>query len=805
MRVLHSWLRKFVDFDLGPETLADGLGRLGIEVERFDRLGKEYDGFVVGKVLAVERHPNADRLTVCRVKTGRETHQIVCGAPNVARDQKVVVGLPGAVVPRNQHDPSGKPFPLGKATIRGVESVGMICSEFELGLGQDADGIMVLEPGARPGTPLATLLNLADVAYDIEVTPNRPDLLGQVGVAREISVLTRKPLKLPKVRLREVMPPARTMTRVRVEDKAHCRRFGVRVLSGVRVHPSPDWLQRTLIAVGLRPVNNVVDVTNFVMMECGQPLHAFDGDNLTGGTLVVRQSEGGREFVTLDGTRVSVPEGTVMVCDLEKEVSIAGIMGGMNTQISDSTTRVVLEAAWWNPSTIRKTSRVLGIRTDASYRFERGADPNAVPYALDRAAALIAEVAGGSVHKGRVDVYPPGIRGNRIPLRLEHVNRVLGTDISERETVRLLAPLGIRCSAGKKGTVVCTVPTFRPDLVREIDLVEEVARVYGYDRIPEKVRTTITVTSHAPETAAGDRLRTALAGLGFREAITYPVTAERRAYPGLLTPVRILNPLSAEMDTLRVSLIPGLLSAVAHNMRHGSPDVRLFEIGRVFHRDPAFSGGYVEGFCEEEKAAVVISGRPCPDHWSRETREVDVFDLKGEVQALMGLMSLDKCRFISYSTSNSLVEEAIAIESNEGSIGYLGSVRNDVLSEFGIEGVVFVAELSVSAFTTKSIRKYVPLPKFPRVRRDVAFIVDETTPAVDVEQSLLGSSSGLLAKAELFDLFEGDPLPKGKKSLAFALEILSHERTLTDDEIEHEVEGAVRAVENKFRAILRRS
>ncbi|MEK9137677.1 MAG: phenylalanine--tRNA ligase subunit beta, partial [Bacteroidota bacterium] len=471
MRILQSWLQQYIKFKLNPEELAEKLGMLGLEVEGIERLGEKYEGFVVGRVVEVSKHPNADKLSVCMVVVGEAKLQVVCGAPNVASGQKVAVGRVGATVPRNQHDPEGRPFVLSNVKIRGVESFGMICSEYELDLGKDAEGIMVLDSSARVGETLAEYLGLNDVALDIEVTPNRPDWLNHYGVAREIGVIVKKKASLPVPKIKESKTPIRKCLKVKVVDKANCFRFAARVVRGVKIGPSPLWLQNALRNVGMRPRNNVVDITNYVMLECGQPLHAFDYALLKGNAIVVRQTRGEGKFTTLDGKEHQLPAEAVMVCDADREVSIAGIMGGANSEISENTVDVVLESACWNPANIRKTSKALGIGTDASQRFERGTDPDGVWYALQRTTQLVHEIAGGEVLKGTIDVVSRRIRSREVPLRTDRINSILGTSLSTAEVVKLLGLLGIMPETKKGGSVSFKVPTHRVDIEREIDLV----------------------------------------------------------------------------------------------------------------------------------------------------------------------------------------------------------------------------------------------------------------------------------------------------------------------------------------------
>ncbi len=803
MRILQSWLHDYLTFSLSPDVLTEKLTMLGLEFESVERLGEKYDGFVVGRVLSCTPHPHADRLTVCSVDVGKEILQIVCGAPNVAVGQKVAVGLPGARVPKNQHDSSGPPFVLSRTRIRGVESAGMICSEFELDLGKDAAGIVVLNPAAKVGQSLSTHLGFDDIAYDVEITPNRPDWLSHIGIAREIGILVGKRPRLPRVRLKESVVPISRFLSVRVEDKANCPRFAARMIRGVHIGPSPAWMQERLRNAGLRPRNNVVDITNYVMLECGQPLHAFDYALLRGRAIVVRQAAPGARFTTLDGKEHALPDGTVMVCDADREVSIAGVMGGANSEINDATVDVVLEAAYWNPSSIRRTAKTLGISTDASQRFERGADPNGVRYALDRSASLVTELAGGTLLKGTVDVYPKKIRERVIPLRPARVNAVLGTTLTPDRIAAFLRLLDIRPARAKGGVLRCTVPTFRVDVNREIDLIEEVARVYGYDRIEPKTSAFVDFDQPFPRTGPADAVRNVLAGSGFSEAITISMQDEGRARSEGKHPVRILNPLGQEMAFLRTSLVPGLLDVIQRNQSYGNSDLRLFEIGHVFREDPEASRRLVGDYAEDEMIALILAGNASPRHWSHPPRKTDLFDLKGAVADLVEKIALDKCCFISYSTSDGLTDNSLAIEIHGSYAGYLGRVKESFVTRAGVEGEVFVAELSLASLRLVGKRKYEQLPRFPKVRRDISLFVDLSVSVGSLEQVIGKSAGELLVGVELFDVYQGEKAPSGKKSLAFTLELMSRQKTLTDADIDGTVREVVAALERESGAVLR--
>jgi phenylalanyl-tRNA synthetase beta chain len=803
MNIVHSWLQDYLRFSLTPEVIADRLGKLGLEVASVERPGEKFKGFVVGEVVACDRHPKADRLTVCRVNVGKEVLQIVCGAPNVAPGQKVAVGLVGSIVPRNQHDPGGKPFELSRVVLRGVESSGMICSEYELDLGSEADGILVLDADAKVGRSLASHFGLDDVVYDIEVTANRPDWLSHLGVAREIGILVKKEPRPHAVKLEEGKTSIRKFLSITVKDRENCPRFAGRMIRGVTIGPSPVWLQQRLRNAGLRPINNVVDVTNYVMYETGHPLHAFDYALLKGGKIIVRQAPPGTQFTTLDGKQHDLPVGAVMVCDGEREVSIAGIMGGENSEIRDSTKDVVLESAYWRPSSIRRSAKALGITTDASMRFERGADPNGVEYALDRAAELLLMLAGGELLRGKIDVYPKKIRPRVVPLRVERVNSVLGSALTKKEIVSFLSLLGIGVREKSSGLLTCKVPTYRVDIEREIDLIEEIARIYGYDKIKPRTSASIALGQIFPSKSLADTARDILSGAGFAEALNGSMLDEPRARLAGVEPARILNPLGQDMAYLRTSLIPGLLDTVRQNQNYGNPDLRFFEIGHVFWVDPTSGNRLIENYVEEERVALLLTGEAAPRQWSTPARKSDMYDLKGAVASFVEKLSLDKARFISYSTSDGLTESTLSIEIHGGYAGSLGRVREDILPKLGVEGDVFIAELLLSALAPRKVRSYEQLPKFPKVLRDISLFVDRGVHVGDIEERIRSAGGELLVGGDLFDVYEGEKAPEGKKSLAFSLALMSRQKTLTDAEIEAAVRRVVEALERDFGATLR--
>jgi phenylalanyl-tRNA synthetase beta chain len=810
MRISLDWLKKYVSIKIPVEDLARRLTMAGLEVESVEKPLTKYDGFVVGQVVDVKRHPNADKLTVCAVDAGKQTLEIVCGAPNVAAGQRVPVALVGAVIPRNQHDLEGKPFSLARVKIRGVESNGMICSEYELGLGDDAEGILVLDQQAIAGTPLAEYLGPVQTVMEIGLTPNRPDCMSHLGVAREVAVLLGTKLKRPLVRFTESRERADDHASVQIKDVDECPRYTARVIYGVKIGDSPKWMQDALKSVGLRPVNNVVDVTNYVLMELGHPLHAFDYDELDGRTIIVQRAKGGDSFTTLDGKRRNLRSDTLMICDSRQPVAIAGVMGGANTEISETTVNILLESAYFDPRSIRRTSKYLGLSTDASQRFERGADPNATRYAVDRAAQLIQEVCGGEILKGAIDAYPKRIPPHVVPLRKEKVNGVLGTDLPEKEIIRILTSLEIELKASRKTKsgrkLLFSIPTFRPDLEREIDLSEEVARIHGYDKIETKMETVLKLPSRPMRADYTDSIRDFLVGEGYLEIVTNSLQRNSTATLGGSPAVEILNPISEDMAALRTSLIPGALDVIRYNINHGAEDLKLFEIGNVFRMGSVYEKGpYFDAYVEEERILMVQTGLSNAPGWDGTDRRTDFFDLKGSTERLLSKISLDKFRFIYYSTTNTLTEFSVDIEFNGSYAGFLGKLKPDTSMSFGVDQEVYVVELLVKPLTENYQEKptFRSLPKYPPVLRDLAFVVDESVTVAELLEGIRSSGGDLLKRIRLFDVYAGDQVERGKKSCAFSLEFLSPDRTLTEEEVEKATQQVIQSVGEKFRARLR--
>lgn len=807
MRISRKWLNQYVGITLPDEVLAEKLTMAGLEVESIESHADQLRGIVVGEVRSVEQHPNARKLTVCRVFNGNNEVQVVCGAPNVATGQKVAFAPAGSTVPRNQHDPEGQPFTLGSIRIRGVESSGMICSGFELAISDDTEGILVLRSDAIPGRPLSVELGLDEAVYEIGVTANRPDLLSHIGVAREVAALTGKKLRIPSVSCRETGKHVKSVLSVTLEDSVNCPRYSARVVFDISVGPSPAWLQEYLTSVNVRPLNNVVDITNYVLMETGQPLHAFDYDKITGGEIVVRCPRAGEtSFLTLDQKKRELTPDTLLICDRSGPVAIGGVMGGENSEISETTTRIVIESAHFSPAGIRRTSKRLGISTEASQRFERGADPGITAMAVDRAAQMVSEIAGGKILKGRIDEYPRRIKQAVIQFDVENSNKLLGITIDIKRISTLLKRIGIiRKSGGSRGTAHFIAPSWRPDLSREVDLIEEVARLHGYEKIGSDVRVRFPLSDTPPGTDPADRLRDYLSACGYLEMITNSMQDEKTAGIAGAHFVGIANPISKEMTSLRTSLLPGLLSTIKHNIYHGTLSSRFYEIGSVFQKKPGGDPDTLSTYTEEQRLIVGTYGKEFPSFWNEKARPVDIYTLKGEANALLSQIFLDNPSYIAYPDSTALTERSIFIEIRGERAGLLGMVSRELLKRYDIETDVFFLDLSLDALKNRKSRdlRFRAFSRYPAVTRDIAVIVDESVPAGSIERVIRDAAGSLLADITLFDIYRGDQAGPGKKSCAFSLEFVSPDHTLDQKDIQGVMENVTGSLEKSFKAALR--
>jgi phenylalanyl-tRNA synthetase beta chain len=801
LRISLNWLKEYVDLQGIPVSeIVHELTMSGLEVEDYTDQSELYRNFIVGEVKEVEKHPNADKLSVCKVFDGKDELQVICGAPNVEAGQKVVFASVGAVIP------NGK-IQLKKAKIRGVESHGMICAEDELLLSEDHTGIMVLDSQLNPGTEISKALGLDDVIMEIGVTPNRPDALSHIGVARDLAAIFNKELKYPELNYIESDDDINSFASIEIQDSINCPRYVAKVVKDVQILESPDWLKKKITQIGLRPINNIVDVTNFILHELGQPLHAFDLDLLAGQKIVVKSTAQEKKFTTLDSKERNLPAETLMICDGEREVAIAGVMGGENSEITQSTKNILIESAYFNPSSIRKTSKKIQLSSDSSYRFERGTDFNNVLFAAERAAQLIAEVSGGKICKGSIDAYPVKLKNKEVQLRYNSVKKNLGYEIPQEKIYNILYRLEFKEIKKDENSLTVSIPGFRPDVEREIDLIEEIARIHGYDNIPTISKINITLGEKHDDSEFADKIRDAAISLGFYEMINNPLVSEK--FSQLCgEPIALSNPLSEDMANLRTSLLPGVLSVVTRNLNKGVKDLALFEIGNVFERLNTNKIDSFEDFNENQNIIFVLSGKETEKTWNSAEKMFDFYSLKGLLKAFIQKISLDNVLTdLYYSDVNSKYDLNFAFTYNSEQIGAGGKVKKQILQMFEIDQDVFCFEFNLD--TLKQItalpKKFTEPLKYPKVIRDFAFIFDISVNYGDVNDYISKSSSSLLKKVDLFDIFESETLGAGKKSMAFTLEFFDESRTLTEEEVEKEFNDLIKKVSIEFSATLRGS
>ncbi|MBA4250332.1 MAG: phenylalanine--tRNA ligase subunit beta [Chlorobiaceae bacterium] len=799
MKVSLNWLKDYVDLNGIPqEQLIEKLTLAGLEVEGVEDQNKIYENFVVGLVTDKQAHPKADKLTVCIVNDGQNDYQVVCGAPNVEKNQKIIFAKIDAIIPENN-------LKISKVKLRGIESFGMICSDKELNLGDDHSGIKVLPDNFVVGASISEALELNDTILEIAITPNRPDALSHIGIAREISALFNRELILPKVKDLTVSEKINSYASVEILDDINCPRYSSKVILDVEIKESPEWLKKKLKAVGLRPINNVVDATNFILLELGQPLHAFDLDQLANKKIVVKKSTQVK-FITLDSKERNLNESVLMICDGEKSVAIAGVMGGENSEISLRTKNILIESAYFNPSSIRKTSKYLGLSTESSYRFERGIDPSNTLFAAERVAELIHEIGGGTIVDGFIDVYPNKIFPKEVILRYSRLLKILGYEIEKEKVKEILTRLGTEIINENENSLSCSIPTFRPDVEREIDLIEEIARIYGYENIPTVEKISTTLSTKIDESKFLENLREIFVALGFNEMINTTLASEKNA---LLTgePIKLLNPQTEEMAVLRTSLIQGALETLRRNIFAGEKNLKLFEFGKVFAKKSDAIENFSD-FEEIEKGIIIITGKSIQSEWYSADKFCDFYDLKGYVNSLLKKINLDSVLFDSYYHSgNNIFDYYFEKKSKNGLVGFGGKVSKTLLGNFDIDQDVYLFEFSVDVLKTIEVseNKFKELLRFPKVNRDFAFIFDKSISNDEVKIFVKQKASTLLKSIKLFDIFESKNLGENKKSMAYTLEFFDMSRTLTEEEVEKEFLYLIEEVKNKFNAALRGS
>lgn len=802
MNVTYNWLKEFVDFDLVPEELAALLTMLGLEVESMENLGAGLDDVVVALVEEKRQHPNADKLSVCRVNNGTEVLDVVCGAQNFKQGDTVALAQIGAVLPGD--------FKIKRSKIRGEESCGMLCSEKELGFAEESAGIIVFPPEIAPlGTPVFTALGRKDTFFEVGLTPNRSDCLSVIGIARDIAA--KLGLKLTSQDQAVVEGPENvgSVIGVTVEAPDLCPRYAARYISGCTVAPSPEWLVTRLTTIGIRSINNVVDVTNLIMMELGQPLHAFDCDRLSGKRIVVRSAQEGEPFTTLDNQVRVLTSADLVICDAERPVALAGVMGGLNSEIENTTTSILLESAFFKPTTIRKTSKRLGLHTESSHRFERGIDINSVTRALDRAASLIVELAGGVMAQGCLDVYPGKSERTAIMFQPEAANKLIGVDLGREVIIDILTRLECKVAENGDGSVSVIPPHYRIDIEREIDLIEEVARLNGYDKIPATMPIARVVSDRPTRHQEIEKqVRDLLVNNGMTEVINFSFTAPEAAGKLLLTEedprrlaIKLANPLVDEQSVMKTTLLPGLLETTARNMNFRSLDLKLFEMRRVYYP------GVGEEMPREPLHIVgAISGSRDGDGWSRPNELVDFFDAKGIVETVLEFLDIGG---ISWTTETPETYfhpgKSCRIFAGRECIGSVGELHPTVQKNFEIEKPVFCFELDFEKLVKLSrTKKTITAPsRFPDSTRDIALLIPDELEAVKVVDCIRMVKSKEIEHVQIFDVYRGKGIPEGQKSIAVRIRYRSFERTLGEEEITTLHKKIISNLENKLQATLR--
>jgi phenylalanyl-tRNA synthetase beta chain len=788
VRILLTWLREICPVDLAERELADTLTMLGANVEAVMHPWDGLGGVVVARVLEVHDHPDSQKLCVARITAdGSEEHQVVAGVKNFRAGDLVPWARPGARVP-------ALPEPLGERKLAGEVSEGMVCSPHELGISADHVAILVLPEDTPVGADVKERFGLDETVFDIEVKPNRPDLMSVVGVAREVAAATGAPFAVPEVPVEEAVERADEVATVEIRDEERCPRYLAKVVGGATIGPAPITVQGRLTASGMRPLSNVVDATNYVMLELGQPLHPFDLGLLAGPRIVVRRAEAGERLVTLDDVERLLTEDDLVIADLERGVAIAGVFGSAAAEVSSTTRDVLLESASFERTGVLRTARRLGLRTEASIRFERGVDPEAVPRAADRAAALIAAWSGGRVLAGSVDAGHPHAR-RHVSVRPSRASLLLGQELTPRDVREAFGLLRIEAEERGEDEVDVEVPGYRVDLEREVDLIEDVARIRGYDTIGSTLPAVRQSGGFPASYAFRRRVRAALVRAGLRETINLSfASADDLALTGDRDAVRVANPLAADDAFLRTSLIPGLLRGLRHNLAHGVRSAALFEVGRVFYpRDP--TGDPDDAPVEEHDRIGVAMTGPAAAGWPGEDRELDVFDAKGAVEALMDALGIQGWQVGGPPGRLFHPTRAATIEIGEELAGEVGELHPDVAERLDLTGRVAVAELEsgVLARHAPAETVFAELPRFPPVRRDLAFVLPAEIAAGAVLDAIRGAVADLGVDATLFDVYTGAPLPAGRKSLAFAVDVRAPDRTLTDEDAAR----AVAAIEAK--------
>jgi len=811
MNISYNWLKEYVDVDLNVDRIGELLTDSGLEVEGiedFISVPGGFDGLFVGEVLTCEKHPNADKLSVTTVHIGTdEPLNIVCGAPNVATGQKVIVATVGCTL----YPVSGESFKIKKGKIRGEVSMGMICAEDEIGLGTNHEGIMVLNDTLVPGTPISEVFKVEkDKVIEIGLTPNRAEAASHIGTARDLVALSvvTDDLNVPEIKWPVVdafkVENTDLKIDVQVENTEACVRYTGVSMTGVEVKESPEWLQNRLKAIGLSPINNIVDISNFVLHEIGQPLHIFDADQIKGHQIKVKTLASGTKFTTLDETERELNERDLMICDSSDGMCIAGVFGGMTSGVSESTKNIFIESANFNPVWVRKTAKRHGLNTDASFRFERGVDPNLTEYGLKRAALLIQEIAGGKVSSEISDFYPNPVEPYAVDFRISYCNRIIGKEISKEEIIKILNGLEITVSEDQGDLLKLSVPYYRVDVLREIDVIEEVLRIYGYNNIelPTKYNASVISQDGLDHEILLNKVSDHLTSNGFMEAKSNSLTSssyyESSENWPISQSVRMKNPLSQDLNVMRQTMLFDALEAVRHNQNRQTNDLKFYEFGKTYQ--------LLEQVKENHKLSLTLVGRRYPENWSADSEKVGLQDLKGYIHSVFSLLHLNNQNINISDEIISDYEYGIVLKVNNDIIAQGGLVSGEHTKSFGIKNEVFFVEIdwsSIKELSGKHRIKYVPVPKFPQMRRDLSLLLDNQIQFGQIEELARKVDRKLLKDVNLFDVYEGKNLPKGKKSYAVSFTFQHADKTLTDKQVDKIMQKMIKELGSQLNAELR--
>ncbi|MCC8132957.1 MAG: phenylalanine--tRNA ligase subunit beta [Tannerellaceae bacterium] len=820
MNISYNWLTSYLDFDLQPEEVAAALTSIGLEtgsVEEVQTIKGGLEGIVIGEVLTCIDHPNSDHLHITTVDVGAdEPLKIVCGAPNVAAGQKVVVALNGTKLYKGDES-----FTIKKSKIRGEESNGMICAEDEIGIGTSHDGIIVLPEDAVTGTPAKEYYNIkSDYVLEVDITPNRVDATSHYGVARDLAAYLKQnglpaQLKRPSVDDFKIDDPAPGI-RVTVENQEACPRYSGVTIKGVTVKESPEWLQNYLNVIGLRPINNVVDITNFVLHELGQPLHAFDAGKIKGGQVIVKTMPSGTKFVTLDGIERTLTDQDLMICNTEEAMCIGGVFGGLNSGVTENTTDVFLESANFNPTWIRKTARRFGLNTDSSFRFERGLDPNNTVYVLKRAALLIRELAGGTITGDIQDIYPDPVHPYIVEVTFRKINTLIGKEIPVETVKSILASLEIEVTAETAEGLTLQVPRYRVDVQKDVDVIEEILRIYGYNNVEigENVKSNLSYETPTDKSYKLQNLISEqLSGGGFHEIMNNSQTRsayyeELSSYP-VAHCVMLLNPLSSDLNCMRQTLLFGGLESIEYNIKRKNSNIRFYEFGNCYQydADKKREDNSLAAYKEEYRLGLWMTGNRVENSWAHPDEKTSVYELKAYVENILTRLGINRKTILFGNLSNDIYTAGLSITTISGrQLGTLGIVNKKICQAVDIETEVAYAELSWNLLMKeikKNKVKFSEISKFPAVKRDLALLLDKSVPFSEIEKIATDSDRKLLKQVELFDVYEGKNLPPGKKSYAVSFYLQDESKTLNDKQIDAIMKKIRNNLEQKLGAQLR--